>query len=320
MLSASETTLSNPVTAGSDHPEPGRRRVRRIAAPAVVLSAVALLLIGIANVQVARERDPVEQQLATARAAAARVPEHLAAGDGNAVAADLDLLIRSAGRAHARSNGLSWRLAARADLNGTQVGAVRRDTARAAALAAAGTPLRTALRPISADSDTRTLADLDEVNALNDLDDLARGLSRYAEAARRGVDPAAAELERAALAAGLLPALAGSEEPRTWTVCRAATGPCRRTTVTAADAAASVPVPPPGTATPPGRHWVAGVDLLVVGTDSRVLFPRPGAWDAAAAFHLLYHLEPGIKVPLITVRSAVGTEQQAIDGLSHRNW
>jgi hypothetical protein len=321
MLSASETTLTNPAVAGSNVPDPGRRHlVRRIAAPAVVLGAGALLLVGIANVQVARERSTVERQLATARVAAARVPEHLAAGDGNAVTADLDLLIRAAGRAQAGSNGLSWRLAARADLNGTEVRAVRRDAGRAATLASAAVLLRTALRPLSADSDTRTLDNPDEANPLNDLDDLARGLNRYAEAARRSADPATPELERAAVAAGLLPVLAGSEAPRHWMVCRAATGPCRLTTVDAAEAGASAAVDPPGAATPPGRHWVAGVDLLVVGMDSRALFARPGKWDAAAAFHLLYHLDPGTKVPLVTVRSAVGTEQQAIDGLSHRQW
>jgi hypothetical protein len=326
MLSASETTVSNPVLAGSNLPGPGRHLLRRIAAPAVVLSAGALLLVGIANVQVARERSTVERQLATARRAAARVPEHLASRDGNAVATDLDLLIRSAGSAHAGSNGLSWRLASRADLNGTEVRAVRRGTEQAATLAAAAVQLRTALGPLTAGSDTQTLDRPDAANALNDLDDLARGLSRYAEAARHGVDPATPALERAAVAAGLLPVLAGSEGPRTWTVCRAATGPCRRTTVTAAEAGLSAAVTRPGTgttpgaATPPGRPEAGGADLLVVGMDPSALFARPGKWDAAAVFHLLYHLDPGLKVPLVTVRSAVGPEQQAIDGLSRRQW
>lgn len=327
-LSVNDGAVSTSATIGPDYPQARGLNHRRRAGSAVILIALALLVVGVANVQVARQRSTVETSLATARVAAARIPDHLAAGDGDAVRADLRLLIHSAQVAQAESGGLSWPVADRADLNGAQVKAVRRDSRRASALAAAAVRLEAALGPLTsaASSDpTRGTSAPDgpagaaDLQALDDLDELARGLSRYATAARRSGDPSTADLDRAAVAAGLLPSLAGGDGPRSWTVCPVATGPCRRTTISAATVGTATTVGRPGSATPPGRRWVAGEDLLVVGVQGRALFPHTGAWNATPAFTLLYNLGSGVAAPTVTVRSSIGPEQLAIDHLSHRS-
>ena len=326
-LSVNDGTATTSTTVGPHYPEAKSFNHRRLGGSAVILIALTLLVVGVANVQVARQRSTVEAGLATARVAASRIPDHLAAGDGDAVRADLDLLVRSANVARAGSSGFSWAVADRADLNGAQVRAVRRDSRRASELAGAAVRLKAALGPLTgtvSSDPTRGTSAPDgpagaaDLQALDDLDGLARGLSRYATAARRSGDPSAADLDRAAVAAGLLPGLAGADGPRSWTVCRVATGPCRRITLSAATVSAATSVARPGSATPPGRHWVAGEDLLVVGLPGRALFPDTGAWNAAPAFTLLYNLAPGRGTPTVTVRSSIDSEQLAIDHLSHR--
>jgi len=323
-------SVAKPATIGPDYPQawsPWQKNgsgrgighyARRIAAPLMVLSAVALLLVGVANVQVARDRDAVDQDLATARVAASRVAEHLSSADVDALGADLDLLARSGIEAQTDSRGIGWAVADRADLGGGQIRALRRDVAQIAALAAEAGPLRKELAPlISADMAGASMIGPEGPNGLNALDDLARGLNRYATAAERGADPSAAVMGRAALAAGVLPTLAGAEGPRIWTVCQAISGPCLQVRVADARPGTPVPSPAPGTASPPGRRWAAGVDLLVVGVDPSSLFKQRGSFDTAAVFDLLYHLDqdPG-SGPAVTVRSAVDLEQQAIDLLS----
>src|SRR5690349_16028413 len=80
---------SSPWSGGLGH------QARRFAAPFVVVCAVALVVVGVADVQVARDRNTVDRDLATARVAADRVAEHLASGDYEAVSRDLALLARS---------------------------------------------------------------------------------------------------------------------------------------------------------------------------------------------------------------------------------
>jgi hypothetical protein len=50
---------------------------------------------------------------------------------------------------------------------------------------------------------------------------------------------------------------------------------------------------------------------MVTGIDPGALFKQTPSFDAAAVFDLLCHLDRA------TLRSAVATEQQAIDRLSH---
>jgi hypothetical protein len=300
---------SRSVSIGPDYPSSRwsggfGHHARRIGAPFVVVCALALVVVGVADVQVARDRNTVDRDLATARVAADRVAEHLAGGDYEAVSSDLALLARSGTDAGVGSVGFGWTVADRSDLFGGQVRDLRREAARIATLAAQAGSLRAALTPLLAGTPDR--------NRLDALDELARGLNRYATAAERAGDPSAPAIGRAALAAGMLPALAGAEGPRTWTVCRVATGPCFWINVTEARASAPVAEVAPGTVSPPGRRWAAGVDVMVVGVDPGALFPANRAFDATAVFDLLYHAEPA------TVRSAVATEQQALDQLSHR--
>jgi hypothetical protein len=287
-----------------------------MAAPIVVLAALALLGIAVANVQVARERDGVARDLATARVAAARVADHLTT-DVDALEADLDLLMRSGNRARAGSTGPGWAVADRADLGRGQVRTLRRDITRIGPLVDAAAPLREALSPLlGPGTEGASMTGPEGPSGLNALDDLARGLSRYATAAERAADPNAAALARAALAAGMLPALAGGEGPRSWTVCREAAGPCFRVKVTEARSGTPVPSPARGTASPPGRRWAAGVDVLVIGVEPDTLFRPGGRFDPAAAFALLLQLDRGRGAePAVTMRSAVGPEQQAIDQL-----
>jgi hypothetical protein len=265
-------------------------KARRIAASIVLLSIASLLIIAVANVQVSRQRNPVDADLLAARAAADRVAQALGTGDVDALGPDLDLLARAGSKARTGSTGFTWAVADRADVG--DVRALRRDTGRIATLAAAAPSLRVATAP---------LLTYDHAE-LYGLDDLARALNRYATAAERAADPAEAVLARAALAAGLLPALAGGDGTRTWTVCRRAAGPCSRIRVMA-----------PGTASPPGRRWADEEDLLVVGVDPKALFEPTRPFDPAAVFDLLLHL--GRKSG-VTVHSAVGTEQQAIEQLT----
>jgi hypothetical protein len=284
----------------------------------MVLSAVGLLLVGVANVQVARERDAVDRNLATARVAASRVVEHLSTADVDALDADLDLLARSGIEAQTGSGGIGWAVADRADLGGGQIRTLRREITRISALASEAGPLRSELAPLrSTDPASTSTIGPEGPNGLNALDDLARGLNRYATAAERGADPSAAVMGRAALAAGVMPTLAGAEGPRIWTVCQATTGPCLQVRVADARPGKPTPSPAPGTASPPGRRWAAGVDLLVIGVDPSSLFKQRGSLDTAAVFNLLYHLgRVQGSGPAVTVRSAVDLEQQAIDQLS----
>ncbi len=316
---------STSTSIGPDYPESGwsgrslARWVRRITGPVIVLCAGTLVVVGVADVHVARDRSGVDRDLATARVAASRVEDHLATGDIQALGGDLKLLARSGTAARTGAVGVGWTVADRADLFGGQVRTLRRDTARIATLAAEARPLRDSLAPLLAPGTDTLAADPDDPNELHALDTLARGLNRYATAAERSADPSAPAMRRAALAAGMLPTLAGSEGPRIWTVCQAATGPCFWTKVSSARAGTPVASVAPGTISPPGRRWAVGVDLLVIGVDLGTLFTQPGAFDAAAAFDLLYHLGSGEGTAkgTVTVRSAVPSEQQAIDRLSH---
>jgi hypothetical protein len=289
MLSVSGTTPSS-ATVDPDVVH------HRWTGPLVVLIAATLLVVGLADVQVAHRRSTVERSLATVRVAAARVPDHLAVGDGDAVRADLDLLIRSAKVTRAGSSGLGWAVADRTDLGGDRIAAVRRADRQASVLAAAAVRLRTELTPLTQDP---------AAVSLDDLDALARGLSRYATAARRSGDPSVVDLERAAAAAGLLPDLAGAEGPREWTVCRASSEACTRATVDAGST----------TDARPRSSGSSGADLLVVGRPARAIFPPAGGWNAASAFAMLYNLD----ARTVTVHSVIGTEQRTIDELSRRN-
>jgi hypothetical protein len=322
MLPASSTGSTS---IGPDYPERGwsghslEHSARRIAAPCVVLCALVLLVVAVADVQVARDRNAVDRDLATARVAAARVAEHLIAGDVEALGRDLSLLARSGQAARSGSVGFGWTIADRADLIGGHVRILRRDTARIATLAAAAGPLRDSLSPLlppgAAGTDSPAMTGPEGPTGLFALDDLARGLNRYATAAERSVDPSAPVMGRAALATGLLPALAGAEGPRTWTVCRAAAGPCHSITVT--DARSSDPV---------ASRPAAGDDVLVIGVEPGALF-QTGSFDAAAIFNLLFHLgsespaellgSPTARSgPSVTIGSVVATEQQAITALT----
>jgi hypothetical protein len=304
---------------------PGRYG-RRFAAPLVVLSAGALLVVGVANVQVARQRDDVDRDLAAARVAASRVAEHLSTGDLDALDGDLELLARAGVAAVNGSTGFGWAVADRADLGPAQVRSLRRDTARMAGLATEAVALRDRLTPLTTPGPAgASMIGPEGPNGLYALDDLARGLNGYASAAERIDDPSAAVLGRSALAAGTLPGLAGADGPRIWTVCRVAGGPCVRVKVADARSGSLVPRPVPsavptsvpGSTSPPGRRPVMGVDVLVVGVDPVTLFPHHGGFDTAAIFDLLYHLNSAPRSsPTVTIRSAVDTEQQAIDLLS----
>jgi hypothetical protein len=282
----------------------------------------------VANVRVAHDRNAVERDLATARVAATRVSEHLAAGNIEALDADLELLARAGTQARAGSVGFRWAVADQADLvnrDGREIRGLRRDTVRIAALATAARSLRSELAPLQTRTDTPGTTG----STLYALDDLARGLSRYATAARRATDPSAPTLEHAALAAGLLPTLAGEEGPRVWTVCRETTGPCGQIKVADGRSEAPVASAAPGTASPPGRRWGAATDVLVIGVHPDELFQHPGRFDAAAIFDLLYGLGSGARAgdsevvrgprigPPVTIRSVVGPEQLAINQLSH---
>lgn len=299
---------------------------RRFGAPLVVLSAAALLVIGAANVQVARERDGVDRDLATARTAASRVALHLSSGDLDALDGDLELLARSGTDAAHVSAGLDWAVADRAGLGPAQIHSLRRDTVRMAALATEAQALRDRLTPLVASGTVgASMTGPEGPNGLYALDDLARGLNDYATAAEQIADPSASVLGRAALTAGMLPGLAGADGPRNWTVCRAAGGPCVRVKVTDARSGtlrprsvpSSAPTSVPGRTSPPGRRPAMGVDLLVIGIAPATLFPQRGSFDTAAIFDLMYHLnrDPRSR-PAATIRSAIGTEQQAIDLLS----
>jgi hypothetical protein len=303
-----------PVT---DPPRPDRRRPRArilgLAAPLV--AAAALFLVAIANVQVARGRDAVEVQLAKAREATARVPLDLTIGDPRALAGDLDILQKSSARAHRGSAGLLWTVAGHANLNGGSLRTVRQEARRSVVLAAAAGPLQGSLAPLTPLGDLPGSAPLSAApgpgpDELDQLDDLARGLNRYATAAIRVDDPSAPALERAALAAGLLPSLAGAEQPRTWTVCRTEPGPCTSVTVS------SGRLGPTETTNPDPRTR----DLLVLGVDPDDVFGPVTArqqrrWDASTMFALLYHLGPAS----ISVHSVVGVEQAAIEQLAGRS-
>ncbi|HST84675.1 MAG TPA: hypothetical protein VLL08_23255 [Kineosporiaceae bacterium] len=320
---------SRSASIGPDYPSSGwsaggfGHHARRIAAPFVVVCAVALVVVGVADVHVARDRNEVDRDVATARVAADRVADHLAGGDYEAVGNDLDLLARAGTNARSGSVGFGWTVADRSDLFGGQVRDLRREAARIATLAAQAGPLRAALAPLltnTAASETAASGTTASGTAISGatasglyaLDDLARGLSRYATAAERGGDPSAPAIGRAALVAGMLPALAGADGPRTWTICRVAAGPCFWINVTDARSSAPMAEVAPGTVSPPGRRWAAGVDVMVVGVDPSAIFTPNGSFDAAAVFDLLYHVDSA------TVRSAVASEQQAIDRLSHR--
>lgn len=301
-------------------------RFRRVVAPFVALSVVALLVTGVANLQVARDRNGVVRDLVTARGAAAGVAEHLTQPDIEALTGDLDLLAHSGANARSGSAGFGWAVAAQADLGGAQVRALRRDTARIAVLAAEAEALRDALAPLVASETAFTseavMSGPVRADGLHALDDLARGLNRYATAAERSDDPSAPVIGRAALVAGMLPALAGSEGPRVWTVCRVAAGPCTRVKVSDARTGTPMASAVPGTTSPPGRRWAAGVDVLVIGIDPGALFKQTGNFNAAGVFDLLYGLvAPGTALasgPSVTIRSAAVGEQQTIDRLSRR--
>jgi len=303
---------------GPDYPESSWptgpqlwRHLRRVAVPVGVPVAIALLLVAAASLEVTRDRPGVERDLATARVAAARASDHLTGGDTGALDLDLDLLVRSAGRAQAGSDGLSWAVADRVELGGGPIRSTRRDAARIVQLADAAGPLRDSLAPLArSGTGPASIAGPDGLTA---LDDLARAVSRYATAAERGADPSAAAINRAAVTAGMLPALAGGDGPRVWTVCPQATGPCERIKVIAGRSGTPTPSPGLGTASPPGRRWAAGVDVLVIGVEPGALFPEPGRFDPAAVFQLLLQAD---RDAAITVRSGVGAEQQAIDQLA----
>src|SRR4051812_7089218 len=84
--SGGEYGSGSTMTVGPDYPASrglgliarrlAARFSRRLAAPVVVVCAIALVIIGVANVQVAHDRNAVERNLATARVAATRASEH----------------------------------------------------------------------------------------------------------------------------------------------------------------------------------------------------------------------------------------------------
>lgn len=322
MLSVSSPAVANQVTFGPDFPA-GPTGGRRLAAPALMLGTIALGLLALGQVEVAHERGAVELELAGARTAATLVATHLQTGDGEALGADLDRLTRSAEAAGSGSSGINWRMAAILGPHRDQIRALRRDAERVQTLAAAAGPLRDTLAPLVTVPGA-TPSSAAGVSRLYALDDLARSLSRYATAAGRSGDPSAAALEDSAVAAGLLPGLAGADGPRDWTVCRAAAGPCIRVSVTNARSGAPRVTENQGPVSPPGRRWSADLDLLVIGVDPGALFQTGGTLDAAAVFGVLSDLRPadpagsgtGAEATSVTVRSAVPAEQLVIDRLS----
>jgi hypothetical protein len=317
------TVPSSAVTnRGADPAESGRAphraRVLGLGAPLVVLAAAGLLLIGVANVEVARGRDAVELQLAEARAATARVPQQLASGDTAGLATSLATLDRSSASADHGSAGFLWAVAGRANLNGGALRAVRRNAHSSATLAVAAAALHRSLaplgplRPLDSAASSAPAADSTDPGRLDQLDDLARGLSGYATAAIRVDDPSAPALKRAALAAGLLPNLAGAEQPRTWTFCGRQAGPCTEVTI---DSGRLGPLTI--SADGPDRSDPTPSDLLVIGAGPDDVFGpstgrQGGRWDVPSMFGLLYHLGEAS----ITVHSVVGVEQQALDQLT----
>jgi hypothetical protein len=315
----SAATSSAVTNQGADPAGSGRAprgaRIRSLGAPLVVLAAAGLLLIGVANVEVARGRDAVELQLAQARAATARVPLQLTAGDTTALATSLATLERSSAAADHASAGLLWAVAGHANLNAGALRAVRQNARSSATLGEAAAVLRGSLAPLMPErgaASTAPAADAIGPGRLDQLDDLARGLSGYATAAIRVDDPSAPALERAALAAGLLSNLAGAQQPRTWTFCGTQAGPCTEVTVRSGRLG-----PITSSADGPDRSDPKPSDLLVVGAGPDDVFGPPtrrkgGQWDAASMFGVLYHLGPAS----ITARSVVGVEQQALEELA----
>jgi hypothetical protein len=321
MISVSRASLSNLPVADPASRAPGATRARtfRLGAPLVVLTAAALLLVGTANVEAARGREAVERQLHEAHASAARIPQQLATGNTEALAADLDALSRSSRQAQRGSGGLLWAVASGADPTGRSVNAPRHEARRIALLATAAEELRRSLTPLEpldqdvpepiAGTDAGTGGAITGADELDQLDDLARGLSRYAAAALRVDDPSAPALERAALAASLLPTLAGAEQPRTWTICRNRVGPCTRVTITSSRLGQL------SKASGPPDSRGADLTLLGVGPDD-VFAPAAGGqtrrWSARVLFGLLYRLGG----PSITLSSVVAVEQHALDQLA----
>jgi len=289
------------------------------------------LTVGLADRATARRRPTVESQLTLARSATARIPADLTSGDPEAVAADLDTLIRSAAAADRRSSGLAWRLAGWAGPQTGRIRDLRRAAVAGAELAAAAGPLRNSLTPLRAvptdrdsNTSTSTSTSTDQSGDLDELDDLARNLSQFAITALRRHDPAAPALERTAIAAGLLPTLAGAEAPRVWTICRNPGGPCRHATVSAGALGPVRRAEPPR----PG-------DLVVIGVDPAAVFGArrsPRHRPEATIFALLCGLGPDRArdsrthrpasvrlrsgVESIRLRSGVRVEQHAIDQLS----
>jgi hypothetical protein len=312
-------------SAGEDLVFARRSRVVGLGAPLMVLAAAALFVIAVANVQVARGRNAVELHLDEANAAATAVPEHLASVDIEALSLDLDRLDSSSALAERGSSGFLWAVAGRANPGGGWLRTLRRQARDSVTLAAAATPLRASLTPLTGSDERRTAVSGNPndpagpvgPDELGQLDDLARGLSRYASAARAVNDPSAPALGRAALAAGLLPTLAGAEQPRTWTICRTETGPCQSATVTVGRLGPADSTAGNTAGSTAGRVNPRTRDLLVIGLDPDDVF-RPAAagqprhWDVPTMFGLLDDLGP---VP-ITVHSVVRVEQQAIDQLA----
>ena len=303
----------NPWTAGPADPQDAAagHRILRLIGPLVVLAALALMIIAIANVQVARRRATVERELGLAHSASAALPRDLAAANPTAVTGDLRLLTQSSAAARRQSDGVLWELAGRVDPGGRQLAAIRRDVQHSATLAAAGDPLGRALAPLSENAGSTGTGPAD----LTALDDLARGLSTYTSAAFEVGDPSGPALARSTMAAGLLPDLLGAETSRSWTICRTTTGPCVSTTLTSG-------LLGPIAATPAGPTQTHDSDLLIVGLDPASLFTGstppggPPALRLPAVFALLCRLTPATGGPRLSVHSVVEQEQYTLSRLA----
>ena len=313
MSSACAPPASNPWTAGpaDQQDTTAGHRILRFVGPLVVLAALVLMIIAIANVQVARRRTTVERELRTAHAAGAAVPNDLAAAHPAAVTTDLRALNESSAAARRESDGVLWELVSRVDPGGRQLAAIRRDVRHTATLSAAGGPLSRALAPLTENAGSADTGPAD----LPALDDLARGLSTYTSAAFEVGDPSGPALARSTMAAGLLPDLLGAETSRTWTICRTTTGPCVSTTLTSG-------LLGPIAATPAGPTQTHDSDLLIVGLDPASLFAvgtTPGdrpALRLPAVFALLCRPAPATGAARLRIHSVVQQEQYTLRQLA----
>ncbi|MFI7589597.1 hypothetical protein ACIB24_21225 [Spongisporangium articulatum] len=292
----------------------GRRRLLVALLVCLVLGGLGGSGLALADRAAARQQRAVVPVLDLAAAAATGVDTASRPLDPTRMVERLGALVQAQDRVGLQTGGPAWTLAA-ATTRRDDLAATGDRMQGVAWLAAAAGPLRESMGRVR-DPDAGTP---------DRLDTLARDLNRYASATERArqvgaypgaaasATPAGTTFEQLATAAALLPAMAGDEAPRTWTVCRSTRSGCTRFTLQDGIVGDVRSVGAAG-------HRV-NPDIVVLGMSAAEMLTTDGGrttWSVPAVLDLLVATDGGAHDGTPRVSSVVPVEQHGLTVIAGR--